>query len=353
LLILHYKGQAIIAMTTNKETTIYDIARALNISASTVSRGLNNHPNVRKDTRKKILIAAREMEYQRNKFASNLRQRRTYTIGVIVPRLNSYFQSRVIAGIEKVANQSGYHLIISQSLESRKNEIVNISTMFNARIDGLIVSIACDTKNLKHFDILFKKKIPVVFFDRTIIHPDCVSVVIDNYKAGYDATKHLIDQGCRRIIYIGGNLCSNVYADRLKGYKKALSDHEIDYHKNLIFTYELNEKSGIEAAEKILGMKILPDGIFTANDVTATAIISKLKQAGIGVPENIAVVGFNNDLVSRVVDPDLTTIHYPGVEMGEIAASTLINKLNNSRSANLSTIILQHELIIRHSSSRV
>lgn len=340
-------------MTSNKEITIYDIARALNISASTVSRGLNNHPHVRQDTRKKIITAAREMEYQRNKFATNLRQKCTNTIGVVVPRLNSYFQSRVIAGIEKVANQSGYHLIISQSLESLKNEIASISTMFNARIDGLIVSIACNTRNLKHFDILFKKKIPVVFFDRFIEHPDCISVVIDNYKAGYEATMHLIDQGCRRIIYIGGNLYSNVYADRLSGYKKSLEDNGIDYFNNLIFTDELNEQTGIEAVKKILNMKTLPDGIFTANDVTAATIICKLKDAGISIPGDIAVVGFNNDLVSRVIAPDLTTIHYPGLEMGEIAASTLINRLNNSQSANLSTIVIQHHLIIRQSSLKM
>ncbi len=337
-------------MNVNKEITIYDLARALNISASTVSRALNNHPHVRKDTRKKILAAARKMEYQRNKFATNLRQRRTNTLGVIVPRLNSYFQSRVITGIEKVASQSGYHLIISQSQESLKNEIANISTMFNSRIDGLLVSIAGNTRNLKHFDILFKKNIPVVFFDRTIECPGCINIVINNYKAGYEATNHLIEQGCRRIVHVGGNLYRNVYADRLRGYQQALTDHGIDYIKNLIFPGELNEQTGIEAVEKILSMNTLPDGIFTANDVTAATIICRLKQAGIKIPDEIAVVGFNNDLVSRVIDPDLTTIHNPGLEMGEIAASTLINKLNNSQTANLSTIVLQYDLIIRQSS---
>jgi LacI family transcriptional regulator len=141
-----------------------------------------------------------------------------------------------------------------------------------------------------------------------------------------------------------------VYSDRLKGYKQAIADNGIEYYKTFIFNDELYEEEGIKTVEKILKMSVLPDGIFTASDVTAATIICKLKQAGINIPGDIAVVGFNDDLVSRVIDPGLTTIHYPGIEMGEIAASTLINKLNNIQSANLSTIVLQHHLIIRQSS---
>ncbi len=339
-------------MKSKKEVTIYDIADALNISASTVSRGLRNHPSIRKDTKKRILNVARKMGYQHNTFASNLRKRRTNTIGVVLPRFDSYFMSTVIAGMEKVANQTGYNLIISQSQESVKKETASILTMFNSRVDGLMVSFAYDTENLDHLDIFFKKGIPVIFFDRVYEHPDCTSIVIDNYKAGYDATTHLIKQGCKRILHLGGNLKRNVYADRYRGYKQALEDNGIPFNENLIIINKLNEQAGIDAVEQIHSINRRPDGIFTANDTSAVAIICRLKQENIRIPEDIAVVGFNNDPVSRVIDPNLTTIHYPGKEMGEIAASTLINKLNTSNAVSLNTVVLHHKLIIRQSSTK-
>lgn len=334
----------------SREVTIYDIAKAVNVSPATVSRGLKDHPGIRKDTRKKIQEAARRMGYQHNTFASNLRQKRTNTIGVLVPRLNSYFMSTVIAGMEKVANQSGYNLIISQSQETFKREIASINTMFNSRVDGLLVSLAYNTENIDHFDVLFKKDVPVIFFDRVFDHANCTCVIIDNRQAGYDATKHLLDQGCRRVVHIGGNLNRNVYADRLKGYKDALRERSISFDPTLVIVNNLSDEGGSLAAEEILKMNPAPDGIFAANDTSAVACIRELKSAGIKIPDDIAVAGFNNDPIAKVIDPNLTTIHYPGYEMGETAATIMINKLKNLPVANLNTIVLRHELIIRGSS---
>ena len=216
-------------MSVQKDITIYDIADALSLSPATVSRGLKDHPAIRKDTKKRIIEKAREMGYQHNLFASSLRRNRTNTIGVIVPRLNSYFMSAVIAGIEKVASEAGYNLIISQSLESVKKEMINVKTLFNSRVDGLLVSAAYDTENLKHFELFLDKKIPLIFFDRILEHPQCASIVIDNFKAGYEVTNHLLSQGCKRIVHITASLKRNVYADRLNGYKKALEEHGISY----------------------------------------------------------------------------------------------------------------------------
>jgi len=339
-------------MKDKSEVTIYDIAKALNISASTVSRGLNDHQGIREDTKKRILKAAHEMGYQHNIFARNLRKKRTNTIGVVLPRFNSYFMSTVVAGMEKEANKAGYNLIVSQSQESVKKEITNISTMFNSRVDGLLVSLACDTVNSDHFNVFFKKDIPVIFFDRVFKNQDYTSIVINNFKAGYDATAHLIEQGCKRIIHLGGNLKSNVYADRFSGYKQALADRGIAFNKKLIVINILNEQAGIDTANRILAMDVIPDGVFASNDVSAVAIICRLKQAGMLVPDDIAVVGFNNNPVSTVVDPNLSTIDYPGQEMGKIAASTLIKKLNNKQTPDSNTIVLHHKLIIRQSSLR-
>ncbi len=336
----------------NKEVTIYDMAKFLNISPSTVSRGLKDHPHISKETKRKILNTSREMGYQHNKFASSLRQSKTHTLGVIVPKLNSYFISTAIAGIEKVTSRCGYNLIISQSQESSKKEIAGISTLFNSRVDGLLVSLSFETKNLDPFKIFFGKGIPVVFFDRVYDCSGCVTVVIDNFKAGYEATSHMLSQGCRRIVHLSGNLLRNVYSERLKGYKHAILDFGLAYDPDLVFITDLTEQAGIETARKILKMKKRPDGVFTANDTSAVAIICELKKAGIKVPEEISVVGFNDEPISRVVQPNLTTIHYPAMEIGEMAATTLINKLNNTQTANLSAVVIEHTLIERQSSLR-
>jgi len=340
-------------MKSYKEVTIYDVAKVLNVSPSTVSRGLKNHPHIRKETKKNIIAMAKEMGYQQNKFASNLRQKHTNTIGVVVPKLDSYFMATVISGIEKITAQNGYGLIISQSQESWKKEISCISTLFNSRVDGLLVSLAFDTKNLEHFNILLNKDIPVVFFDRVTDCNGCISVVIDNYKAGYEATSHLIEQGCKRIVHIGGNLLRNVYSERFRGYKQALTDNKIEFEQNLIVICDMSGQASTDAAKKILKMLPRPDGIFTSNDTTAVATMVELERAGVIIPDEIAVVGFNNDPISQVIRPNLTTVDYPARQIGEIAATSLINKLKNSESANFSTIILKHDLICRQSSLRI
>lgn len=339
-------------MKGNREVTIYDVATALNISPSTVSRGLKDHPHIKLETREKIKALANEMGYQRNKFASSLRKKRTETVGVVVPKLNSYFMATAIAGIEKITNQFGYGLIISSSQESEKKEVTCISTLFNSRVDGLLISLAYDTRDLDHFNLLFNKEIPVVFFDRVAECHGCMSVVIDNYKAGYEATSHLIEQGCRKIIHLAGNLLRNVYSERFKGYRQALADNGIKYNPDLLIVSELNNQTGIDAANSILRMRKKPDGIFAANDTSAVALMVELQKAGVKIPDEVAVAGFNNEPVSQVIKPNLTTVDYPAREIGEIAATSLINKLTNKEKFDFSTIILKHKLIVRDSTLR-
>ncbi len=339
-------------MQDDKEITIYDIAKHLNISATTVSRGLKDHPAINKNTRKKIAEAAKHLGYRSNTFASSLRSKKTYTLGVIVPRLNSHFMSSVLAGMEDAASRENYNLIISQSLENAEKEIANAHTMFNKRVDGLLASLAYDTKNIDHFAPFFKKGIPVVFFDRIYPHIDSTSIVIDNYKAAHEVTKHLVEQGCRRIMHLGGNLLRNVYADRMKGYKQALRDYNISFdEKKLLFISKLNEEAGTKAAEHILKMAVKPDAVFSANDTAAVFCMIKLKEAGIRIPGDIAFAGFNNDPISKIIEPNLTTVNYSGYDVGEAAVISLINHLNGISSIKTTnTIILRSDLIIRDSS---
>ena len=340
-------------MLNSKEITIYDLARKLNISIATVSRALKNDPVVSKKTKKRIFDLAEEMGYRSNHFARNLRNQRTDTIGVIVPRLNSYFMSTVIAGVENVVNQAGYNLIISQSSESTSKEIASARTMFNNRVDGLLVSLAYDTDDVSQFDIFFKKNVPLIFFDRVTDHKHCTNILIDNRKAAYEMTTHLIRQGCKRIVHITAASGSNVYVDRLAGYKQALTDHKLVSKKDYVIYSDLSQEAGAAAAEKIRHMRPLPDAVFVANDNCAVGCMLALKQAGIEIPGNIAFGGFNNDPVSKVVEPNLTTINYPGYEMGETAARHLINHLNGTAAIHATnTILLRSELIIRASSKK-
>jgi LacI family transcriptional regulator len=340
-------------MFNGKEVTIYDLAKKLNISIATVSRALKDDPVVSKKTKKKISELAEEMGYRSNHFARNLRNQRTETIGVIVPRLNSYFMSTVIAGIENVANNEGYNLIISQSSESEQKEKASAKTMFNNRVDGLLVSLSYDTNDLAHFDQFVRKNIPIIFFDRGEHHDNFTNVLIDNRKSAYEATKHLIEQGCKRIVHITAKPKRNVYVDRLNGYKQALTENNMEFSDENLIIGNLSLEAGIEAAGMILKMDPLPDGVLVANDNCAVGCMLSLKQAGIQIPKDIAFVGFNNDPVSKVIEPNLTTINYPGYEMGEVAARNLINHLNGTYPIHsTNTIVLRSELIIRASSQR-
>ena len=340
-------------MTGKKEITIYDIAKVLSLSPATVSRGLKDHPAINIKTRKRIMDAAKEMGYRSNSFASNLRMQKTHTIGIIVHELKSQFISSVLAGIEKVTTEAGYDLIIGHSSETYTKEVANVHNLFHKRVDGLIASLAFDTVDLDHFEPFVQKNIPVVFFDRVEEFPYGTRVVIDNVKAGYEATAHLAAQGCRRIAHITADLHRNVYAGRLKGYKQALTDYGLHYDPSLMMVNDLSEISAVRTARQLIGMsaKTRPDGVFITNDFFAAVFLQTLKEGGISIPEEIAIVGFNNDAISRITHPKLSTINYPGEEMGEQVARSLLEQLSGSPSARTTdTIIIRSELIIRDSS---
>jgi LacI family transcriptional regulator len=336
-----------------KEITIYDLAKILALSPATVSRALNDHPAINVKTKTLIAEKAAELGYRSNTFASHLRTRKTNTLGVIVPRLNSNFMSTVLAGMEEVANNVGYNLLISQSLESEVKERANAKTMFNSRVDGLLVSVAYDTDSFEHFSAFINRNIPVLFFDRILPHIQCGAVVIDNEQAGYNATRHLLDEGCRRIMHVTGDLRRNVYADRFAGFKRALSEAGIPADDTFIMSTDLSQEAGRDVAERVDQMDVKPDALFIVNDLCAVICMQALQEKGYKIPQDIAVVGFNNDPVSQVITPQLTTVFYPGYQMGKTAMTTIIGQLNGAKATDdMEPIILRSELIIRRSSMR-
>ncbi len=335
-----------------KEITIYDIAQHLSLSSATVSRALQDHPSIKKQTKQKVLNKAKELGYRYNHFAGSLRKQQTNTIGFLVHELNSSFINSVLSGIEKITTAAGYNLLIAHSSESLEKEIANAENFFKQRVDGLIASLTFETENLDHFKPFNDKGIPLVFFDRVEENNDYnTSVVIDNYKCGYQATQHLIEQGCKRIVISTSSLKRNVYRERHRGYKDALHDNGLTYSEKLVIINDLSEKAATENARRILKMNPLPDAVFITHDFSAAVCMQVLNDHGINVPTDIAIVGFNNDDISKLVQPRLTTINYPGKDLGEIAARNLIDQLNNKNPVQIANrIIIRSDLIIRQSS---
>jgi LacI family transcriptional regulator len=340
-------------MSEYREVTIYDIAHQLGLSAATVSRGLHSTSSVSQKTRKRILAKAKELGYRSNTFASNLRRNKTNTIAVLMHELNSTFMLSVLTGIEKVIATTGYDIIIAHSAESGKKEVAHAHQLFHKRVDGLITSLAFDTPNLSHFDEFINKKIPIIFFDRVEENSESTKVIINNFKAGYEVTKHLIEQGCRRIAHLTGNLTRNVYGERYRGYIAALKEHNIAHNEELVIVNNLGKEQCIAATQKLVKMEKMPDGLFVTNDFSAAVCIQTLKEAGIKIPEDIAIAGFNNDAISTIIEPKLTTVNYSGYDVGETAARLLLEHLGgNTDTETTRTVVLNSELIIRESSLR-
>lgn len=286
---------------------------------------------------------ARQLGYRKNNFACNLRQKSSFTIGVIIHEPDSQFITSVLNGIEEVIAESDYNMIIGHSDEKWAREISNAHNLYNKRVDGLIASLAYDTEDLFHYDAFLQKGTPIVFFDRVKKDGPGIKIIIDNEQAGYDATMHLIEQGCKQIMHVTGNLSKNVYYDRLKGYQAALSQNHLPFESDMLVINDLSEEAGVEVAQKILAMENKPDGIFITRDICAAVCMQRLREGGVNVPGDIAIVGFNDDVISRMVEPKLTTIQYNGKEMGMVAAKSLWEQLNNN-----STGISDYVTILRH-----
>lgn len=332
--------------------TIHDISKALNIDSSTVSRALNNSPRVSKKTKEKISRKANELGYQRNSLASNLRTNKTNTIGVIVPRISRNFFSSVISGIEEMAYESGYNVVICQSLDTLEREIKLMGTLLANRVDGVLISISMETTKYDHLQAYLNNDSPIVFFDRPCSLANCSNVTIDDYKASYEATEHLISKGCKHIVHFSGPQEIELYRNRKNGYTDALKDNHISINDAYCIESNLSEKDGITSAKKVLALKKI-DGIYAANDTSAIAAIKYLKTCGIQIPKEIAVVGFNNDPISEVIEPTLTTVNQPDFQIGKIATELLIEQIQEKLTPTIKkSILLDSELIVRNSTKK-
>lgn len=338
-------------MQKKSEPTIHDIARELNISASTVSRALQNNPRISLKTREKIVSMAEMMGYRPNTLASNLRNKKSNTIGIVVPLINRHFFASVISGAEEVAFKAGYTVVISQSNDLANKEIAIVHSMFANRVDGLIISIAMENNSFEHLKMFTKKNIPLVFFDRAVPEIETNKIVIDDIMGGFRVTKHLIEQGYKRIGLIAGPQNLKTYQERKDGYIKALSEYGLSFDEALVVTNNLTSEDGTEATRQLMALPEPPDAIFCGNDTTALSAMIYLRNKGFRIPEDIGIVGFSNEPFSKVVSPSISTIAQPAFLMGQKAAELILNQIEN-KEKTFKTLVLPTELIIRESSSR-
>jgi len=336
--------------------TIKDIARALNLSVSTVSKALRGSHEIGEETKQAVLKYAQEHNYKPNPIAQSLKRGHSRSIGVIVCNIDNNFFSQVINGIESIAQSKGYNVIITQSRESYEKEISNSEHLSSRSVDGLIISLSAETKNIDHLKRLHEKGLPIVFFDRVTDEIPTHRIIANNFKGAYEATRHLIQQGCRKIAHVTSSDSLSITAERLAGYKQALLDagRSIDerYIKFCLHGGMIREETH-QALAELLQLPERPDAIFTASDRLSTTTLSQLKTMQIPIPCDIALVGFTNSISADIFNPSLTSVVQPALEMGQQATEMLVSLIESRRPVTqFEKRVLETQLQIRDSSQK-
>jgi len=329
--------------------SINDIARALGISPSTVSRALKDHPDISNETKKQVQAYAEKVNYRPNALALSLKRQRSNTLGLIIPEIIHHFFSTVISGIESVAYAKGYRVIICQSNEDYKREVMNSQALLDNRVDGVLASVSKDSYDWGHFKDLIDSGIPIVFFDRICEEVETDRVVSDDFEASHLATTHLIECGRRKILHLASPEHLRIGRLRREGYMKALTDKGIT--PDPAFILNCDTRNDVQKQrEQILALAPAIDAIFTVNDFTAIAVIQLLQDNGYQIPEDISVAGFGNDPIASIVTPSLTTVEQKGFEMGQQAVEMLIRRLENPTAfIDFKTVTIGTSLVKRKS----
>jgi LacI family transcriptional regulator len=335
--------------------TIKDIAKALGLSTSTVSRALRNSYEINPETKKLVMEYAERMNYRPNPIALSLRDSKSKSIGVIIPEIANHFFSQLINGIESIAYNLGYHVVIFQSHESYEREVANTNYLVSRKVDGLLISLSSLTTNLFHFQDLMERGLPIVFLDRVPNAIETHKVVVDNFAGSYEATEHLIKTGRKRIAHLTSPIYLSITTERLAGYKQALEDYGLPFDESYVkYCYHGGKvaEENEAAVQEMLEMPEPPDAIFTASDRLTTGCMSVFQKHNIKIPEQIAIVGFTNISVAELLNPPLTAVVQPAMEMGQQAVELLIRLIEHPQKTDVfETRSLKTSLIIRESSA--
>jgi LacI family transcriptional regulator len=335
-----------------RQTTIKDIALALRLSTSTVSRALRDAPDVGEETRKAVKALAEELDYQPNKLALSLLKKQTNTIGLIIPNLD-FVLATMVKGIDEVALEAGYTVMVCQSDESFGREIVNTKRLLDSLVDGFIISVSSETMIFEHIKKIQQKKKPLVLFDRTINSISAPRVRLDNVEGGRIATQHLIDQGYKRIALLAGPENLNISNERMEGFLQTLKQNKIKVDKNLIIHCDFNQEYGKMATKELLTMKNRPDAIFAISDRLAIGALLAIKETGLKIPKDIGLVGFNNDPMTKLMTPTISSVEMFAFEMGKATAKIFLEMIHSETDMSDKEIIFKPKLFVRESSSRI
>lgn len=331
------------------QITLKDIAQALNLSASTVSRAMKDHPAISEDTRRLVQKYAEEHKYKPNTLAMQLRTNRNNTIGVIVPEIVHYFFSTVLSGIQDEAESEGYKLLFCHSQEDYEREVKSVETLLDARVCGILASQSKETRQYDHFREIIDNDIHLVFFDRICTGINTDKVVVDDYAGTFNAVEYLIETGCRHIAFLGSNPSMPIANNRRMGYEDALRKHKLPIEKEMI---RVCDTVGL-AREVVPGMLQLdtrPDAFFCINDEVAAYCMQIAKSSGFKIPAEISVCGFTNSYITDVTDPPITTVDQHGFEMGRVAARLLINRIEGKETKpGIVSRLIKTDLVVKGS----
>jgi LacI family transcriptional regulator len=334
--------------------TIKDIAKALGLSTSTVSRALRDSYEISPETKQLVLECAERLNYRPNPIALSLKERRSRSIGVVVCEIANNFFSQVINGIESIAYDRGYNVIISQTHESYDRELIDLQYLASRGVDGLLISLSTETTDLTHVKDLCKRGMPIVLFDRITEDINTHLVVTDNFKGAYEATEHLIQNGFERIAAVAGSEFLSITRERLAGYTEALKANGIEPNPAFVkhcFYGGLDASEVDDAINKLMTLKTRPDAIITTSDKLTTGCLKTLKRRGLHIPNDVALVGYNNSDIAELLDPPLTCIRQPAYEMGKAATDLLLQLIESKRPVTqFEKRVLSPELQIRQSS---
>ncbi|MGL1862794.1 MAG: LacI family transcriptional regulator [Pseudodesulfovibrio sp.] len=331
--------------------TLKDLAKELSVSPSTVSRALRNHPDISKETKRRVTEAAKAHNYQPNQLAQSLQKKRSNTIGVIVPEIRHHFFSMVISGIEEVAYDHGYTIMVCQSNEKLAREIINTQALVANRVAGLIIAISSETTNYDHLSTALAQGVPVVQFDRVVEELPTSKVVVDDYSAAYGATEHLAKAGYKRIGHMAGQEGIALNKHRYDGYRDALRDNDLVFEEKFHIHGGYTEDEGRNGALQYIALDELPEAILAINDPVAVGLFIEFKKAGVRIPDDVALVGFSDTPAAALIEPALTTVYQPGIEMGRTAVTLLMKQFDDEDDTfKPETVTLETELLVRGSS---
>nr|WP_315199623.1 LacI family DNA-binding transcriptional regulator [uncultured Flavobacterium sp.] len=338
-----------------RKITLKQIAKELDVSISTVSKSLRNSPEIGEETRLKVQAFAKFYHYKPNNIALSLKNRKTKTIGIIIPEIVHHFFSTVINGIEQIANENGYSVVICLSDDSFDKEVLNMELLANGSIDGFIMSLSKETQfkgDFHHITEVINQGMPVVMFDRVTNEVLCDKVIIDDKQAAYEAVQSLIDKGRKKIALVTTVDYVSVGKLRTDGYVKALLDNGLPFDENLIIKIE-----DIDTCEIIIG-KLLEDeaidAVFAVNEIFAVTCIKTANKIGLNVPNDLAVIAFTDGMISKYSTPTITTVSQSGVKMGNRAAKIIIDRLESedeSEEENYITEVIETYLVERESTN--